>query len=66
MAKKNYTNVVVVRCKPLNDPWECDCDRIPVCLTTKDNAERSYKGGCYEHYAVMPNGRLELVKECDY
>lgn len=66
MAKKNYTNVVVVRCKPLMDQWETDCDRTLVCLTTKENAERTYKGGCYEHYAVMPNGKLVLIKECDY
>ena len=66
MARKNYVNVVVVRCKPLNDQWECEFDRTPVCLTSRENAERSYNGKWYEHYAVMPNGRLERVKECDY
>lgn len=62
----NYTNVVVVRCKPLDDQWECEFERTLVCLTTQENANRSYKGRNYEHYAVMPNGRLVLVKECDY
>lgn len=70
MAKKksvgNYTNVVVVHCKPLNDQWECEFDRTPVCLTSRENAERAYGGRCYEHYAVMPNGRFTRVKECDY
>ena len=62
----NYTNIVVVKCKPLNDQWECEFERTPVCLTTKENAKRAYNGKFYEHYAVMPNGRLKLVKECDY
>ena len=62
----NYTNVVVVNCKPLNDQWEREFERTLVCLNTKENANRSYKGRNYEHYAVLPNGRLKLVKECDY
>ena len=62
----NYTNVVVVKCKPLMDGWECEFERTLVCLTSKENANRSYKGRNYEHYAVMPSGKLVLVKECDY
>ena len=58
--------VVVVRCVPLNDQWECDCDRIPVCLVSEAVARKNYKGGQYEWYGVMPNGRLQKIKECDY
>jgi hypothetical protein len=58
--------VVVVKCTPLNDPWECDCDRTPMCLIPYTTAAKNYKGGQYEWYGVMPNGRLQKIKECDY
>lgn len=68
MANKNFTasQVVVVKCKPLLDGWECEFDRTPICMVSHSVATKNYGGKQYEHYAVMPNGRLELIKECDY
>ena len=68
MAKKEFTveQVVVVKCKPLMDGWECDCDRTPICLISYRTAQKNYAGRQYEWYAVMPNGRLQCIKETEY
>ena len=67
MAKKEFTveQVVVVKCKPL-DGWACDCDRTPICLIPYRTAQKNYVGRQYEWYAVMPNGRLQCIKETEY
>lgn len=61
-----YSQVVVVKCIPLNDQWETDCDRTLICLTSQEEALRTYGGKEYEHYAVRNNGQLIRVKECAY
>lgn len=68
MAKKEFTveQVVVVKCKPLMDGWECDCDRTPICLIPYRTAQKNYVGRQYEWYAVMTNGRLQCIKETEY
>ena len=45
MAKKEFTveQVVVVKCKPLMDGWECDCDRTPICLIPYRTAQKNYE-----------------------
>lgn len=68
MAKNEFIvkQVVVVKCKPLMDGWECDCDRTPICLVPYCTAQKDYAGRQYEWYAVMPNGRLQCIKETEY
>lgn len=51
---------LIVECRPLNDQWECDADRTPICLT-KDYS--SYYEFRYEVYKVKENNSLELIKE---
>ena len=58
--------VVVVRCKPLLDSWECEFERTPVCLVSRKQAEKTYSGKQYEWYGVMPNSRLSLIRESQF
>lgn len=51
---------LIVKCVELNDQYECDADRTPICMT--DNKEEYWKSG-YEIYEVRSNGKLELIKE---
>ena len=68
MTKNEFIveQVVVVKCKPLMDGWECDCDRTPICLIPYRVAQKNYAGRQYEWYAVMPNGRLQCIKETEF
>jgi hypothetical protein len=54
--------VLVVHCKPLNDQWECDCERTPVMVVDKTMARKYYYKYGYEWYAIKPNGALHLIK----
>ena len=67
MTKKEFIveQVVVVKCKPL-DGWKCDCDRTPICLIPYRTAQKNYADRQYEWYAVMPNGRLQCIKETEF
>lgn len=51
---------LVVKCTPLNDQYETDAHREPLCITA-DTA--SYEGEGYEIYQIKENGTLELIKE---
>lgn len=51
---------LIVKCVDLNDQYECDADRTPICMT--DNKEEYWKSN-YEIYEVRSNGKLELIKE---
>jgi hypothetical protein len=48
-----------VKCEPLNDQWECDAARDPICLTE----DCSSYGYGYEIYRVTNDNSFELVKE---
>ena len=56
--KQNY--YLVVRCTPLDDQWETDAAREPLCITADIT---SYEGEWYEVYQIKENGTLELIKE---
>lgn len=56
--KQNY--YLVVRCTPLDDQWETDAAREPLCITTDIT---SYEGEWYEVYQINEDGTLELIKE---
>lgn len=53
---------LVVKCEELNDGYECDANRIPVCIT--DDYSEYNKFG-YEIYKVLENGKLKLIREYD-
>ena len=54
---------LIVKCKELDDQWECDCDRTPMCLTDDLSPWNSSGADCYyEVYEVQPNGALTLIE----
>jgi hypothetical protein len=52
---------LIVKCEPLNDQYECEADRTPICLTE----DYSSYGRGYEVYEVMKDNSLKLIKEYD-
>lgn len=50
---------LIVKCDELSDQYECDADRIPVCLT--DNWAYYNEYG-YEVYEVLKNNTFKLIK----
>ena len=64
MSKKTkkherIVNFLIVKCYPLNDQYECDCHREPICVT-KDTSKYGDK---YEVYAIYEDGRIKLIRE---
>ena len=56
--KQNY--YLVVKCTPLDDQYETDAAKEPLCITTDID---SYEGEGYEVYQIKEGGTLELIKE---
>lgn len=52
---------LIVECRPLNDQWECDAERTPICLIE----DYSSYGRGYEVYEVRKDNSLKLIKEYD-
>lgn len=50
---------LVVKCSELDDQWECDANREPVCLT--DDFEKFNEYG-YEIYEITSENTFELIK----
>jgi len=67
MAKNKeirFDKFLIVKCKPLDDQWECDADRTPICIV--DQYEMyGYKKFGFEIYGILPNGNLKLLQEYD-
>ena len=53
---------LIIKCKELNDQYECDADRTPVCVTD-DYSSYNKKG--YEIYRIEENGNLTKIREYD-
>lgn len=51
---------LVIKCVELNDQFECDADRIPICVC--DNYRKYNKKG-YEIYKIGENGELVLIHD---
>ena len=56
---------LIVKCKLLNDQFECEADRRPFCLTDDWKKDRPKKG-YYEVYEITPTNKFKLIKEMDY
>lgn len=56
--KQNY--YLVVKCTLINDQYETDVHREPLCVTADID---SYEGEGYEVYQIKEDGTLELIKE---
>ena len=52
---------LIVKCTPLDDPYECDADREPILVC--DKIPFKYKEFGYEHYKIQTDGSLKLIKE---
>lgn len=50
---------LIVKCDELSDQYECDADRIPVCLTDNWTYYNEYG---YEVYEVLKNNTFKLIK----
>lgn len=50
---------LVIECEELDDQYECDANRSPVCLT---NDIDQYGYG-YEVYEIAQDGKLKLIKD---
>ena len=57
--------IVVVRCEPLSDAWECEYDRTLIALIDENTAKDMYSSAEYEWYGVKPHGALYRIKECE-
>lgn len=51
---------LIIKATPLDDQWETEADRNPVCVTTDTTP---YEGEGYEIYQIKPDGTLEQIKE---
>jgi hypothetical protein len=54
-----YSKFLIIKCRELGDPWDCDAERYPVCITDDYN-KYNYRG--YEIYGVRENGTFILLK----
>ena len=68
MTKKkqneNRDEVLVVRATPLNDDWETDADRNPLCVISEEEAIRDFWKYGYEIYTIRKSdGNLTQIKE---
>ena len=52
---------LIIQCDPLNDPYECDVDRTPICMTD----DYTKYGFGYEVWEVQEDGTLVRIKEYD-
>ena len=51
----------IVKCEPLSDGWECDANRIPLCVT--DNLDEYKDKWGYEIYEIRSDGRTILIQD---
>ena len=51
---------LIVKCKELNDQWECEADRKPVCVT--DNYSRYNRYG-FDIWLIKESGSLVKIKD---
>lgn len=53
---------LIIKCEELGDQWECDADRIPICVI--DNYSEYNKRG-YEIYEINNDGSLKKIRDYD-
>lgn len=63
--KESGTNkmYLIIKCHELNDQYECDADRTPICLTHDYSKFKKYG---YEIYEVRENNTFKLIKEYEW
>ena len=64
LERENFRRYLVVKCTPLSDQYETDCDRVPIGVT--DNWKKYINSYPYiEVWEVKGSGNLELIKNWD-
>lgn len=56
---------LIVKCIPLNDQYECDADRKPLCVIKAEDIPSKYKKYYYEVYEIFENGSITLRQNYD-
>lgn len=56
---------LVMKCEPLNDPYECDADRQPICVIQESEIPNRYKTFGYEIYEIFSNESLTIRQNWD-
>lgn len=51
---------LIVKCTCLNDQWECDADRKPICITENYSY---YDEFGYEIYEIDKEGNLKRIRD---
>lgn len=51
---------LIVECRALNDQFECDADRTPICVTEDYSKYNKYG---YEVYEIKEDGSLKLIRD---
>ena len=54
---------LIVKCIPLDDQYECDADRIPLCVTEDYSTYKNVFG--YEVWKIQKNGNLKKIQNYD-
>lgn len=52
---------LIVKCEPLSDQWECEANRIPLCVT--DNLDEYENEWGYEIYEIRSDGKTTLIQD---
>lgn len=50
---------LIIKCYELSDQYECDADRVPVCVTNNCDSYINYG---YEIYEINADGTLTLIQ----
>lgn len=51
---------LIIKCTCLNDQWECDADRQPICITENYSY---YDEFGYEIYEINQEGNLKRIRD---
>lgn len=54
---------LIVKCIPLDDQYECDADRIPLCIIEDYSTYKNVFG--YEVWKIQKNGNLKKIQNYD-
>lgn len=58
-------NFLIMKCEPLNDQYECEADRTPLCVVQRNDIPKEYKKYYYEIYEILSNGLIVKISNYD-
>lgn len=60
VKRKSTDKYLIVKCNELDDQWECDAHRQPICITKE---KKHYERFGYEIYEIFEDGYLKLIQK---